>query len=344
MHRLLQISIHMVHVSGSAVAVPLAVFVASLLGCTGRESGSEGKRAITRAPLEVVWQRDIGSDDSTLALPSKLAIADGVIGVLDPSLNRVIGISSANGKDAWVYSATGGGPSEIRAASDIVVDEHGNFIVLDAGNGKLVRLDTRGRFIGEQLITSAGPRSVCLTDSTHAVVSQLSLGAPLVRVSIEMGTAVPIGFPWATESGGEPSVGEGVDASEYVRLTQSILLAIGNSRCVVARQTAPGVALLERDSISWSVQEPDVPPVDSLRSMTSTAIAAAKVGSTIMIAYHGVGALRGKLIDRYSVSDGQYLGSWEAPDHISWLSARDNTIAVLKMTSTGGRISLWRLR
>ena len=342
MHRLLQIQIHMVYVSGGAVAVPLAVFVASLLGCTVLDSGSEGKRTITSAPLEVVWQRDIGSDDSTLALPSKLAIADGVIGVLDPSLNRVIGISSANGEDAWVYSASGGGPSEIRAASDIVVDEHGNFVVLDAGNGKIVRLDKRGRFIGEQQITSAGPRSVCLTDGAQAVVSQLSLGAPLVRVSLEKGTATPLRFPWGSESGGLPSVGGGGDASEYVRLTQSILLAIGKSRCVVARQTAPGVALLEHDSISWSAQEPDVPPVDSLRSMTSTAIAAAQLGSTIMIAYHGVGALRGKLIDRYRVSDGHYLGTWEAPDHISWLSARGNKIAVLKMTSTGGRISLWQ--
>jgi hypothetical protein len=225
----------------------------------------------------------------------------------------------------------------------VVRDAKGNFVILDEGNAKLLVLGTDGTFVSESGLAAAAARSLCLLDDGRLIASVLSLGSPLVAIDDTNAAARAVPFPWETEIRNalpDPAA----ELNEFVRLSGSLLVAAGKSRCLVARQTAPGVALIEADSVRWSSTELGGPPIDSLIAGAATAISLATVGDTALVAYLGIGAKRGRLIDRYQLTSGDYLGTWETPDHISWMSSHDRELAVLKLTATGGQISLWRLR
>lgn len=338
----LSLSVHMVRMKRLTGIVILAV--QCVTGC-GNDVGSElGRRKITEAPVDVVWERVIGSADSTLALPSKVTLAATTLAVLDPSLGRIVGLSKRSGETVWQYGSTGSGPRELKEPTDIVLDERGNFVVVDAGNSKLLTISESGVFLAERPMPAAGARSICLYRDGRALVSQLALGSPLIAFDEKATSARTIAFPWPLDSGDPVRLSPEQQPGEYVRLTQAVLLPDLRGHCLVARQTAPGIALVAEDSVLWRNDELEAPPADSLRTSTSTIIATALLGDTVFAAYHGVGKLRGRLLDRYSLNTGEYIDSWRAPDNISWISGHGREIASLKITSTGGKISLWRVR
>jgi hypothetical protein len=244
----------------------------------------------------------------------------------------------------WQYERKGSGPRELKDPTDLVLDARGNFVVVDAGNSKLLTISETGEYIDERQIPTAGARSICLYRDGHALVSQLAIGSPLVAFDEKAASARTIAFPWPLDSGDPGKVAPEQQPGEYVRLTQAVLLTDPRGHCLVARQTAPGLALVAEDSVLWINNELDAPPADSLRASTSTIIATALLGDTVVAAYHGIGKQRGRLLDRYALNTGVYLGSWRAPDNISWMSGNGRELASLKITSTGGKISLWRVR
>lgn len=219
-----------------------------------------------------------------------------------------------------------------------------NILVFDPGNGKVIELSDDGQFLNERKIGSgANLRSVCAIGGGALLGYQLDLTSPLTVVAPSYLTSRAVAFPWKVALPA-PKVGAtSLDLGEFVRETQSVLAAAGAGRCIVARQTAGGVALVDSNRVVWTNESIDAPPLDSLRSTTSTAIAAAVVGDTAMVAYHGVGSRRGRLIDLYSIQTGKYLESWETPTRMSWISANRGEIAVLRTTTSGASLSLWSL-
>ncbi len=348
MHAILQIPLRIQRVIARWSAAP--VFVRALAAITFAASACsstpdlvvENGRKIRRSALREVWRRPVDSNDTLFAIPSKLLLLPNDVVVLDPAAARVVALSRSKGEKSWAFGASGGGPGEMRTPSDIIAGPDGHILVFDPGNGKVLELSADGRFLGERKIGSgANLRSVCTLGGGALMGYQLDLTTPLTVVAPTYLSARPVPFPWKVVLP-TPKVGaSGLDLGEFVRETQSVLAPAGPGRCIVARQTASGVALVDSSRVVWTNEVIEAPPLDSLRSTTSTAIAVAVVGDTAFVAYHGIGMRRGRLIDLYSTNTGRYLESWETPTRMSWISANRDGIAVLRSTASGASISLW---
>ena len=324
------------------VCVLAAVAIAASACSSKSDLILENGRRIRRSVLREVWRRPVDSNDTLFAIPSKILLLSNDVVVLDPAAARVVALSRASGEKSWVFGASGGGPGEMRTPSDIIEGSGGHILVFDPGNGKVIELSGDGRFLNERKISSgANLRSVCSLGGGALMGYQLDLTSPLTVVAPSYLNARAVTFPWKvalpTQKVGAVSLGLG----EFVRETQSVLAPAGPGKCFLARQTASGVALVDSTHVLWTNDMIAGPPLDSLRSTTSTAIAVAVVGDTAMVAYHGIGSRRGRLIDLYSVKSGTYLESWETPTRMSWISANRDEIAVLRSTAAGASLSLW---
>jgi len=306
---------------------------------------SEGEREVRRDAFAEVWRRNIDSEDTLFAVPSKLLLVDDYVVVLDPSANRVVGLSRSNGERQWVFGATGSGPGEMRTPSDIEVSANGEVWVVDPGNGKILVLSPNGRLLRERLVGGVSNlRSACIRADGHVLGYQLGLSSPLVVLDTSLASRALPRFPWAVPIPRSSAGLSQFELSEFVRLTQSIMVSAGGDRCLLARQTAPGVAMMQGDSVLWINEQIKPPAVDSLRENTSTAISVAIVGDRALVAYHGTGKRRGRLVDVYDASTGKYLQSWETPGGMSWISAQGKNLAVLRSRASGSSIAMWALR
>ncbi len=320
-----------------------AVIVAATTACSSQSDRIlEDGRSIRRSALREVWRRAVDSDDTLFAIPSKILLLENDVVVLDPAAARVVALSRSSGRMSWAFGVSGSGPGEMRTPSEIIEGPGGHVLVFDPGNGKVIELSDGGRLLSERTIgTGANLRSVCGLGGGALLGYQLDLINPLTLIAPTYLTSRAVPFPWKVAPPIQ-KVGSGsFDLGEFVRETQSVLTAAGRGKCFLARQTSNGVALVDSSRVLWTNNAIKAPPLDSLRSTTSTAIAVAVVGDTAMVAYHGIGKRRGRLIDLYSIKSGTYLESWETPTPMSWISANRDGIAVLRSTGSGASLSFW---
>jgi hypothetical protein len=320
----------------------VVVTLASASACQ-RSSGGvrEGERLIFTPTYQRLWSRTIGEDDTLLAMPMKLALAGGTVAVVDPSVARVVGLAIQDGSVQWGYTRPGSGPGEFREPSDVTSADDSTLLVIDPRNGTAVALSIQGRYREQFPLAAPNLRSVCMQRKGRLVGFQVSLGPTLVAMSLADGSATALPAPWPVPVPRPEAAG--TELGEFVRLTQGLLAPAGPGLCVVARQTAPGIALVKDDSVAWVNNEISGPPVDSLRDAASTAVSVGVARGEVAVAYHGIGARRGRLIDWYDLYSGRYLRSWQAPDRISWMAINDSVLVVLHHGSTSSRISAWRL-
>ena len=301
----------------------------------------EGERTIYAPSYQRLWSRTFGDEDTLLALPMKIALVSGTVAVIDPSVSRVVGLSITDGAVQWAYTRPGGGPGELREPSDVVAADDSTMLVIDPRNGTAVALSTDGRYREQFPLAAPNMRSACMPRAGRLVGFQISLGSTLVAMSLIDGASTALPNPWPLAAP-TPEAG-GLDISEFVRLSQAVLAGAGNGRCVLARQTAPGVAMFANDSLAWVNNVIPGPPVDSLRDAASTAGSVGVALGKAAVAYYGIGERRGRLIDWYDLETGRYRYSWSAPDRVSWMALNDSVIVVLHRGSAGSRISAWRL-
>ena len=333
----------------------LPLWVAVLIAgtaCVQRESSvvvHEGPRSIVSGRIVVQWTKVIGEEDTLFALPSKLATDGRVVAVLDPVANRVIGLERETGKVVWRYGSTGSGPGEFRGPSEILARKGGGFIVFDPANARITDLDDAGMRLRERAAVGVSAiRSACLLRDGGLLAFELALDHPIVHLDSTFRSVKRIPLPWTIDLGtnGEARQPEqNGNVSEIIRQSQGVLTPTPDGGgCIFGRQTADGLAYIQGDSVRWRRDYVASPPVESLKVATSAAISILARGDTVFVPFHGTGRRRGRLIDLYRSSDGEYLASLETPGGMSWVDLDSSGFVVLQSTSTGSKISAWTLR
>jgi hypothetical protein len=301
----------------------------------------EGERLIVTPTYQRLWSRTFGEEDTLMAQPMKLVLAGGTVAVIDPTIARVVGLAVHDGTVQWGYTKPGSGPGELREPSDVAVADDSTLLVIDPRNGTAVALSTHGRYREQYPLAAPNLRSSCVQRAGRLLGFQLSIGPTLVAMSLADGSSSVLPTPWPVPV--PTPVAGGTELGEFVRLSQGLLAPAGPGRCAVARQTAPGVALVQDDSVAWVNNEISGPPVDSLRDEASTAVSVGVARGEVAVAYHGIGARRGRLIDWYDLDTGRYLRSWVAPEQISWMAITDSLLVVLHHGRDSSRITAWRM-
>lgn len=68
-----------------------------------------------------------------------------------------------------------------------------------------------------------------------------------------------VAFPASVATSGN---GSSKELTEWARLSQMIVTSVGCERCLVARQTASGIAFVSIDSVMWKAASISPPPDD----------------------------------------------------------------------------------
>lgn len=324
------------------LAVGLPAVLLTVAACR-QEAGAvrEGERRIVTPGYRLLWSRTFDVQDTLLAFPSQVVLTGGTVAVLDQAMSRVVGLSVRDGSAQWTYDKVGSGSGELGGPSTVTVGQDGATLVVDPRNAKVVRLSAAGRYLDQFTLPAPNIRSACLQREGQLVGCHLHLGTPLVAMSLATGQATTLRNPWPVALP-DPQAGSAA-FGEFVRLSQAVLAPAGRGRCIVARLTAPGVAMFEGDSLVWTNNALSGPAVEVLREDASAATSVAAVGTGVAVAYGGLGSRRDRLIDGYDVETGRYRHSWQAPEAMSWMTMTDSLMVVLHIGNDNSRISAWRV-
>jgi 6-bladed beta-propeller protein len=128
----------------------LVILLAAVTGSVScGDEMPEGRRVVAS-----MWDTTfvIGStnvDDTVLIDPSRLALWDDQIAVLESQVQRVR-VFDRSGKQLWLFGSQGQGPGEIGSAEEIFVSQEGHLRIWDGRNRKLLEVDHEGDLVGEQ--------------------------------------------------------------------------------------------------------------------------------------------------------------------------------------------------
>lgn len=154
-------------------AAVIAILAAS---CSGSEQ--QGNRDRSRSIVTETWDTvllvgSVDPNDTTLLIPTKLALWQGRIAVLDVS-NQVIRVLAEDGDIRWSYSTRGAGPGEIQNVNEFGVGPDQLLWLKDADNGKILALDKSGRLRWEKPLyhLPVAPRTMLLDGDTIVFTSQ----------------------------------------------------------------------------------------------------------------------------------------------------------------------------
>lgn len=276
-------------------------------------SSDDIQRVMSAAEFDTLWVVG-GPEDTLLALPS-MPRYDGDLGLVFFDLkNHSAYRIGAEGDVLWAWGTKGEGPGEVKNVRGLAVRSDGSVVLVDSGNRRVVYLSGDGKLLSELPITRTG--------NFHSVTA-LSGG----RLAVH--TSQPLLGLWDEHD-------EIIDVRPPARLGETDLLlhhgqtarwrddgwvfgfGVGNGWMVFREDELLGVHPYVRHS-----EFPEVRWVrhgfqifrQTLRRPTSTGRSLSVRGDTLHVLFGGGGRLSGRLIDKYDLRSGAYLGTDVLPHY-----------------------------
>ncbi len=310
------------------------------LGCSQRDtlimgeplfSAGSGDRRVHETAYDVGW---VFADDTVLVGPHRMAPApDGGVYVLDLRSQQVHRIDSTGVR--WSWGQTGEGPHELGSVRAIAADPAtGGVILADTGRQRLLWLSPNGvvlRTVPVPLENAGLIRSiVALTDGSGYALSTTSSDAPVLLVTAVGSKGRPIPAPW-----------DGFHRLSHLQWNGKVFAA-PNGRWGYAFESGNGWFVFGTDSVSAYpyVEHTDFPNVVSeyIGASRSTRLLSppphsgydvASRGDTLYVLPGGETENAFRVLDKYSISSGEYLGSQTLPGNRSYRRFAINGVSVV---------------
>lgn len=290
-----------------------------------------GVRQVRGAAFEALWTAGGDPADTLLLLPVAIAARDGVVYLLDRYGNRVIAFDGATGAHLWSRGRRGRGPGELDAPNALALTADGEVGVGDARNGRIARFRADGVALAPAPVRNvAYIESLCALDGGDWLLTTLTEGTRVLRVASH-----------GARVGSYPLPGPYPDDAPALA-TQAVLLGGAGEPCVLAFRSGAGFAVFRTDG--WegfrTFVEPVAPPEVVVRTEgrrtaaravepRTAAIDGAVVGDELWVLFGGETDDARRLVDRYAMPAGTYLGSWRLPVAASGIAVDDARMYLL---------------
>lgn len=294
-------------------------------------SAGLGDRNVREPAYEVDW---VFADDSVLVGPDRIAPAPGGgVYVLDVRGQRLHRIDSTGLR--WSWGQTGEGRHELGSVRAIAADPAtGGVVLADTGRQRLLWLSPNGVVLRVAPIPMEGAGLIgsiaALTDGRGYVLSTSSSDAPVLLISADGSKGRPIPAPW-----------DGFHRLSHLQWNGTVFAA-PNGRFGYAFKSGNGWFVFGSDSVSAYpyVEHADFPRVvteyagasRSTRVLSSPSYSGYDVaswGDTLYVLPGGETEDAFRVLDKYSIGSGEYLGSQTLPGHRSYRRFAVNGVSVV---------------
>lgn len=296
--------------------------VAMACGMDARREGerlaSPPRRTILAENWDTLWIVGGGEADTLLLDPLRVVAGRGRVYVLDQSGPRVISFAAADGTLLWMAGTQGGGPGEFLAPRAMALLPDGRVVVSDIANARLTILGGDGASLGSVLVHGVGDvLSLCALQDGSVLLFPGNSTHHLVRMSIDGRVFGPIRLPW-------PDLEHAPPLARQVELQNDPT----GEACIAALNMGRGYARFEDGRFRATgeyIEHVELPVVEEreshddegrvvrrverIRSGTLATRAVSLRQDTLAVVFSGTTRRRGRLIDLYVSTSGEYIGS-----------------------------------
>ena len=316
----------------------LSVGALTLSACAergGNPAFEAGDRVI-REVSDTVLLVGGSEQDTTLFTPTMVAFLGEGVAVWDRDRSQVLYFED-DGSPVWRYGARGGGPGEFAGVTQIAADDQARLWVLDPQNVRISLVGSDGGLIRAFPVPDVGfvDRLVPIGDG-RALLMGLD---PMVYVIDDQGnleSSVP--HPYASYPSLHPISAYNRAVHDPDTDSTAFFFYYGGG---FARADD---RLNQTATLSSYVEPIPFPEVSVERSegangavTTSSAVQANRLaarggsadGGVLHLLFQGDSEYGNRIVDRYSIGSGEYLGSWLLPDTTRAIAVHDGRIAAL---------------
>ena len=272
------------------------------------------------------WSQDGNAPHSGLLYPIAVAATPSGVYVLDAASGRVTKYKVANGERSWVYPDTAS-RERLQDATAMTIDAKDNVFILERTQGRIIEVNHSGSLVRRiTLPPDLGASSFCVRADGSLLLATSGGKEPLVTASAQGEVLQRAALPW-------PAIADQARIVQQFQLTGSrtddqcaLTLTLGMG-FVDANHAASGQT---RDYVESFALPPARVTVDSTpgrirRVQEILDPRSATLGGTIdagslLLAFEGQTALRGRLIDVYAWPSGGYQRSLVFPSRVTGVS------------------------
>jgi len=293
----------------------------------GEGPTTESDRIFQPVAIDSLWSLGEQADSSFGLLWSPRGAPGGGVYVADIVHARLHYVDAA-GKLVWSYGRRGQGPGELLEVRVLDVDAHGNAVIIDNLNRRIVTVGRDGNLIRERpLAREVGHASaVAVLATGNLAVAHMS--GPWALLSADGDLLEAIEPPW-----------EGFADKPFLELVGRAIAVRGTDRWVYSFDTAgewivfDGAEVVGRyphiEPLPFSGTLVTETPTGGVMtsydgSPTHTTLDLAVREDTLFVLFHGATEHRGRVVDRYDVNSGDYLGSVLLPGRASGVAVGDD--------------------
>jgi hypothetical protein len=264
-----------------------------------------------------LWMQGGTEADTTVIMPTALAADSELIIVAEPSIHRITALRVGDGSVAWRVSGPGGGPQEVRNPMAVAFDAEGEVVVLDQGNGRVVRMNrATGRAYRHVNLQDNGyPVGLCALTDGSFLLSTVGSTHPLAHVAENGRTLGRRSLPWPDLNGVGTLPQQGFLAPDPAAggCVYGLRFGRGFVRFAAGRFHSPS-DYVEGFDLPESTQQADSGGRrENLGKRIEAARAIAADSETIAVGFVGRSDDGGRLIDLYSADQGSYSRTLLAP-------------------------------
>ena len=291
-------------------------------------SGGDG-RVFDPAAFDTLWSLGEHADSSFSYLWSPQSAPGGGLYVADIG-NAQLHHVNATGELVWSYGRRGQGPGELMEARVISVDPRGNAVIIDNLNRRIVTVGRDGGLLGEHpLPKEVGHASaVAALDDGNFAIAHFT--GPWTLMSKDGGFLQHIEPPW-----------EGFADKPFLEVVGQAIPVRGSNRWVYSFDAAgewivfDGAEILGRYAHIEHVPFPEmlITRTENGGTMVSyegsapiTTADLAVRRDTLFVLYHGTTEYSGRVMDKYDIDTGDYLGSVLFPSRTTGVALGDDGI------------------
>ena len=290
-----------------------------------RTTGSD--RVLQPVAFDTLWSLGEQDDSSFGLLWSPGSVPGGGLYVAD-IVNARLHYVDAAGKLVWSYGRRGQGPGELLEVRVLDVDAHGNAVIIDNVNRRIVTVGREGKLIRERpLPVEMGHSSAIAVLGNGDLAVAHTLG-PWTLLSSDGDLLDPVEPPW-----------EGFADKPFLELVGQAIAIRGTDRWVYSFDTAgewivfDGAEVVARhphiEHLPFSGTQVTEAPTGGIMtsydgSPTHTTLDLAVKEDTLFVLFQGATQHRGRIVDKYDVNSGDYLGSILLPSRASGVAVGDD--------------------